>query len=169
MAMQMMCRGRIFLISSWATLFFAGLVWAGTTLPKEQPSKGHYVAMLIWPQTNFHWIRMDDVRACTECALPRVHFMLSLYIYIYVCVCVRVFVICPFRFKYFRSHGRICSGPTSREARPFAILTMMEIRSPILPRLTLPPGPNFAGTLVQSAGCWCYRRDVLLAAICCFF
>lgn len=37
-----------------------GLVWAGTTLPTQQPSSGHYVAMLIWPQTNFHWIRMDD-------------------------------------------------------------------------------------------------------------
>jgi len=36
-----------------------GLVWAGTTLPTSHPPKGHYAAMLIWPQTNFHWIRMD--------------------------------------------------------------------------------------------------------------
>jgi len=36
-----------------------GLLWAGTTLPKSAPAHGHYVAMLIWPQTNFHWIRMD--------------------------------------------------------------------------------------------------------------
>lgn len=36
-----------------------GLVWAGTTLPTTAPPSGHYVAMLIWPQTNFHWIRMD--------------------------------------------------------------------------------------------------------------
>lgn len=36
-----------------------GLVWAGTTLPTKQPAQGHYVAMLIWPDTNFHWIRMD--------------------------------------------------------------------------------------------------------------
>jgi len=40
-----------------------GLVWAGTTLPKVQPTKGHYVAMLIWPDTNFHWIRFDSVPA----------------------------------------------------------------------------------------------------------
>jgi len=37
-----------------------GLVWAGTTLPTAEPTRGHYVAMLIWPQTNFHWIRMDS-------------------------------------------------------------------------------------------------------------
>jgi hypothetical protein len=36
------------------------LVWAGTTLPTKQPSVGHYVALLIWPQTNFHWIRFDS-------------------------------------------------------------------------------------------------------------
>jgi hypothetical protein len=40
-----------------------GLVWAGTSLPKQQPTKGHYVALLIWPDTNFHWIRFDSVPA----------------------------------------------------------------------------------------------------------
>jgi hypothetical protein len=38
-----------------------GLVWAGTTLPTANPAIGHYVALLIWPQTNFHWIRFDSV------------------------------------------------------------------------------------------------------------
>ena len=32
-----------------------GLTWAGTTLPSGQPAKGHYVALFIWPSTNFHW------------------------------------------------------------------------------------------------------------------
>jgi hypothetical protein len=38
-----------------------GLVWAGTTLPTENPAQGHYVALFIWPNTNFHWIRFDSV------------------------------------------------------------------------------------------------------------
>jgi hypothetical protein len=37
-----------------------GLVWAGTTLPTANPPVGHYVALLIWPGTNFHWIRFDS-------------------------------------------------------------------------------------------------------------
>jgi len=37
-----------------------GLVWTGTTLPTDNPAKGHYVALLIWPGTNFHWIRFDS-------------------------------------------------------------------------------------------------------------
>jgi len=37
-----------------------GLVWAGTTLPTANPDIGHYVALLIWPGTNFHWIRFDS-------------------------------------------------------------------------------------------------------------
>jgi len=38
-----------------------GMVWYGTTLPKGQPSpQGHYAALLIWPDTNFHWIRRDN-------------------------------------------------------------------------------------------------------------
>ncbi len=50
-----------------------GLVWAGTTLPTKQPAHGHYVAMLIWPQTNFHWIRMDAVGS-RQCSLTcRIH------------------------------------------------------------------------------------------------
>ena len=37
-----------------------GLVWVGTTLPTElPPNGGHYVSLHIWPQSNFHWIRMD--------------------------------------------------------------------------------------------------------------
>jgi len=40
-----------------------GLVWTGTTLPTHQPAVGHNVALLIWPDTNFHWIRMDSVPA----------------------------------------------------------------------------------------------------------
>jgi len=37
-----------------------GLVWNGTTLPKSQPPVGHFAALLIWPETNFHWIRFDS-------------------------------------------------------------------------------------------------------------
>jgi len=37
-----------------------GLVWNGTTLPTSQPPVGHYAALLIWPGTNFHWIRFDS-------------------------------------------------------------------------------------------------------------
>eukprot|EP00054_Salpingoeca_dolichothecata_P022667 m.149078 g.149078 ORF g.149078 m.149078 type:complete len:282 (-) comp24417_c1_seq2:1709-2554(-) len=36
-----------------------GLVAAGKVLPSAEPAVGHYVALLIWPNTNFHWIRMD--------------------------------------------------------------------------------------------------------------
>lgn len=36
-----------------------GLVWVGTTLPKTLPAEGHYVSLHIWPETNFHWLRMD--------------------------------------------------------------------------------------------------------------
>lgn len=37
-----------------------GLVWNGTVLPTSQPPIGHYAALLIWPGTNFHWIRFDS-------------------------------------------------------------------------------------------------------------
>jgi len=37
-----------------------GLFWNGTSLPSSQAPNGHYVALLIWPDTNFHWIRLDD-------------------------------------------------------------------------------------------------------------
>jgi len=37
-----------------------GLVWNGTTLPSKQPPVGHFAALLIWPGTNFHWIRFDS-------------------------------------------------------------------------------------------------------------
>jgi len=36
-----------------------GLEWKGTSLPTAAPRTGHYVALFIWPDTNFHWIRMD--------------------------------------------------------------------------------------------------------------
>jgi hypothetical protein len=38
-----------------------GLTWAGTELPSGNPDVGHYIALLIWPQTNFHWVRLDSV------------------------------------------------------------------------------------------------------------
>jgi hypothetical protein len=40
-----------------------GLSWNGTVLPTQNPPKGHYLALLIWPGTNFHWIRFDSVPA----------------------------------------------------------------------------------------------------------
>jgi hypothetical protein len=36
-----------------------GLIYNGTVLPIAPPTTGHFAALLIWPQTNFHWIRMD--------------------------------------------------------------------------------------------------------------
>jgi len=36
-----------------------GLEWVGTELPTSLPPKGHYVSLHIWPNSNFHWIRMD--------------------------------------------------------------------------------------------------------------
>mmetsp|Transcript_23654 Transcript_23654/g.55766 ORF Transcript_23654/g.55766 Transcript_23654/m.55766 type:complete len:303 (-) Transcript_23654:47-955(-) len=36
-----------------------GLQWQGTELPKGPPETGHFVALFIWPDTNFHWVRMD--------------------------------------------------------------------------------------------------------------
>eukprot|EP00743_Colponemidia_sp_Colp-15_P004126 GILK01004454.1.p1 GENE.GILK01004454.1~~GILK01004454.1.p1 ORF type:complete len:354 (+),score=41.66 GILK01004454.1:39-1064(+) len=36
-----------------------GLTWVGTSLPQEHPDHGHYIALLIWPDTNFHWARKD--------------------------------------------------------------------------------------------------------------
>ncbi len=35
-----------------------GLVYNGTVLPTTAPESGHFAALLIWPETNFHWIRM---------------------------------------------------------------------------------------------------------------
>eukprot|EP00698_Gefionella_okellyi_P020679 TRINITY_DN6525_c0_g1_i1.p1 TRINITY_DN6525_c0_g1~~TRINITY_DN6525_c0_g1_i1.p1 ORF type:complete len:303 (-),score=52.06 TRINITY_DN6525_c0_g1_i1:31-939(-) len=37
-----------------------GLVWNGTVLPSHEPGNGHFVALMIWPNTNFHWIRLDS-------------------------------------------------------------------------------------------------------------
>jgi hypothetical protein len=36
-----------------------GLTWVGTELPTELPVNGHYLSLHIWPNSNFHWIRMD--------------------------------------------------------------------------------------------------------------
>ena len=38
-----------------------GLTWMGTELPTyaSGPDEGHFVALYIWPDTNFHWARMD--------------------------------------------------------------------------------------------------------------
>lgn len=35
------------------------LVWVGTELPTTLPKRGHYVSLHIWPDSNFHWLRMD--------------------------------------------------------------------------------------------------------------
>lgn len=40
-----------------------GLTWVGTELPDDDvvdPEKGHYLALYIWPETNFHWARRDS-------------------------------------------------------------------------------------------------------------
>ena len=37
-----------------------GLQYVGTEYPKNKPIKGHYIAELIWPETNFHWVRLDS-------------------------------------------------------------------------------------------------------------
>lgn len=37
-----------------------GLVWVGTEYPKDAPPVGHYVALLIWKDYNFHWVRLDS-------------------------------------------------------------------------------------------------------------
>jgi len=37
-----------------------GLQWLGTTLPSQKPAVGHYITLLIWPNNNFHWVRLDD-------------------------------------------------------------------------------------------------------------
>ena len=40
-----------------------GLTWVGTELPDVEivePEKGHYLALYIWPGTNFHWARRDS-------------------------------------------------------------------------------------------------------------
>lgn len=37
-----------------------GLTWLGTDLPGADLKSGHYVALYIWPETNFHWARRDS-------------------------------------------------------------------------------------------------------------
>lgn len=36
-----------------------GLQWVGSDLPSTLPEKGHYVSLHIWPNSNFHWLRMN--------------------------------------------------------------------------------------------------------------
>jgi len=37
-----------------------GAMYFGQDLPANQPNLGHFVALFIWPDTNFHWIRRDN-------------------------------------------------------------------------------------------------------------
>jgi len=37
-----------------------GLIWYGTDYPSKVPEFGHYIALLIWPNSNFHWVRLDS-------------------------------------------------------------------------------------------------------------
>jgi len=39
---------------------YDGLKWVGTEVPHGHADKGHYVTLLIWPNTNFHWVRLDS-------------------------------------------------------------------------------------------------------------
>jgi hypothetical protein len=39
---------------------YDGLEWVGTEYPSKKPEHGHYIALLIWPGTNFHWVRLDS-------------------------------------------------------------------------------------------------------------
>ncbi|KAK3254936.1 hypothetical protein CYMTET_35867 [Cymbomonas tetramitiformis] len=53
-----------------------GLKWMGSDLPSlsEGPADGHYVALYIWPNTNFHWARMDyDVKTVAGRAMRWSH------------------------------------------------------------------------------------------------
>lgn len=36
------------------------MVHYGDNLPDDKPDQGHYIGLLIWPGTNFHWVRLDD-------------------------------------------------------------------------------------------------------------
>ncbi|CAF1667907.1 unnamed protein product, partial [Adineta ricciae] len=36
-----------------------GLVYYGTLIPKGHPKAGHFVALLIWPNADYHWVRRD--------------------------------------------------------------------------------------------------------------
>ncbi|CAF0798981.1 unnamed protein product [Adineta steineri] len=36
-----------------------GLVYYGTNLPVGHPKSGHFVALLLWPNADYHWIRKD--------------------------------------------------------------------------------------------------------------
>jgi hypothetical protein len=34
-----------------------GLIYNGTIFPNGHPKVGHFVALLIWPNEDYHWIR----------------------------------------------------------------------------------------------------------------
>jgi hypothetical protein len=36
-----------------------GLKWRGNNYPYARPKRGHYVALVIWKQNDFHWLRLD--------------------------------------------------------------------------------------------------------------
>jgi hypothetical protein len=44
-------------ITKWAEA--DGLIYVGQSITKKL-DKGHYVALLMWPNTNFHWVRLDN-------------------------------------------------------------------------------------------------------------
>jgi hypothetical protein len=37
-----------------------GFEWVGNKYPADGLEKAHYVALLIWPDNNFHWVRLDS-------------------------------------------------------------------------------------------------------------
>ena len=34
-----------------------GLIYKGKIFPNDQPKIGHYLALFIWPNVDYHWIR----------------------------------------------------------------------------------------------------------------
>lgn len=37
-----------------------GLLFFGLDYPYKKSFLGHYVALVIWPNEDFHWLRLDD-------------------------------------------------------------------------------------------------------------
>lgn len=37
------------------------MIYTGTTLPVGRPKFGHYVALYIWPDKDYHWIRKVSI------------------------------------------------------------------------------------------------------------
>ncbi|KAL0483240.1 insoluble matrix shell protein [Acrasis kona] len=44
---------------TWPASIRDGLTPLEKVCPKDQPSVGHYVALVIWPNQDFHWFRKD--------------------------------------------------------------------------------------------------------------